>query len=320
MSAHVEQTINARLTECEADRRLLCLRDHSMNKAVRERLSGDEIIRAAPGMFVRKAIWDDLKPDARHLWLARTMTGMDSHLKFCNVTAAVVRGLSVSYDLLDRINLVSSPRGYGVSSDLIHRHRMGGDLWQTVDGLTVTSLERTTFDCLRTTTFRDGLAIADSALRAGLAKSFLLELLGSMHHYRGLRQARITASYADAAAESGGESVARAAMIELGFAIPQLQATFTDPIDGRQRRVDFLWVRPDGSHVIGELDGRAKYVDPSMTGGRSVVDVLADERLRESHLSLAADGAPIVRFSVGDTYNRAYFERLLTTFGVPRAS
>jgi hypothetical protein len=319
MSAHVEQTINARLTECEADRRLLCLRDHSMNKAVLERLSRGEITRVDSGMFIRTSVWDDLKPDVRCIWLARTLTSKMPCIRFCNVTAAVARGLSVSYSLLDKVHVAERRRGHDRDTSLLCRHRMGGDLWQVVDGLTVTSLERTTFDCLRTTTFRDGLAIVDSALRAGLDKSFLLELLGSMHHYRGLRQARITASYADAAAESGGESIARAAMIELGFAIPQLQATFTDPIDGRRRRVDFLWVRPDGSSVIGELDGRTKYVDPSMTGGRSVVDVLADERLRESHLSLAADGAPIMRFSVGDTYNLAYFERLLTTFGVPRA-
>ena len=89
-----------------------------------------------------------------------------------------------------------------------------------------------------------------------------------------------------------------------------------DPLERRRRyRADFLWTLPDGSQVIGEFDGREKYVNPEMTGGRDVVDVLADERLRESRIS--ACGAPIMRFSYRDVCDRRFFDRLLRTFRIP---
>ena len=110
--------------------------------------------------------------------------------------------------------------------------------------------------------------------------------------------------------------LAREAMIELGFAAPELQAEFVDPLSGQVSRVDFLWHLPDGTLVAGELDGRQKYVDPTMTRGRATVDLLADERLRESRLTRVAR---VVRFSFAVVCDRGRFARLLDSFGVPRA-
>ena len=67
--------------------------------------------------------------------------------------------------------------------------------------------------------------------------------------------------------------------------------------------------------MAGELDGRQKYVDPTMTRGRATVDLLADERLRESRLTRVAR---VVRFSFADVCNADYFERLLDSFRIPR--
>ena len=53
-----------------------------------------------------------------------------------------------------------------------------------------------------------------------------------------------------------------------------------------------------------------------MTSGRSVVDVMADERLRESRMSIS--GAKVMRFSFADVRNQLFFVHLLETFGVPR--
>ena len=50
---------------------------------------------------------------------------------------------------------------------------------------------------------------------------------------------------------------------------------------GRVHRVDFLWERDDGTLIAGEFDGVQKYVDPLMTAGRTIRQVVDDERDRQ---------------------------------------
>lgn len=124
--------------------------------------------------------------------------------------------------------------------------------------------------------------------------------------------------YADARSESGGESIARAAMIRQGFALPELQVALPQPLNPRRTyRVDFLWTRLDGSKVIGEFDGMQKYEDKALRGGRSSLRVLADEQHREAQLTLY--GMPIVRFSYKDVANTGRFVELLNRYGIPRS-
>ena len=126
-----------------------------------------------------------------------------------------------------------------------------------------------------------------------------------------------TMHYADARSESGGESIARAAMIQHGFALPELQVALPRPLDRRRSyRVDFLWTRLDGSRVIGEFDGMQKYEDAALRGGRTPMRVLADEQHREAQLPLY--GMPIMRFSSKDVANTGRFVKLLDQYGIPR--
>lgn len=81
---------------------------------------------------------------------------------------------------------------------------------------------------------------------------------------------------------------------------------------------DYLWILPDGRLIVGELDGREKYVNPEMTGGRTVEECVDDERRRE-HLLERCGVSSIVRFRVRDTYNPAVFKRKLLAAGVPLA-
>ena len=67
--------------------------------------------------------------------------------------------------------------------------------------------------------------------------------------------------------------------------------------------------------MLGELDGREKYENQAMTKGRDAVQVLADERLRESRVS--ASGAKIMRFSFAEAVKPARMKHLLKAFGVP---
>lgn len=131
-----------------------------------------------------------------------------------------------------------------------------------------------------------------------------------------MARARLVARLADPRPENGMESIARATMYELRFSLPELQVPLLDPMDSRRvLRVDFMWVLPDGTVIIGELDGGEKYWNPAMNGGTPLV-AMRGERRRESRLTI--DHPKIVRFSPGEVEDIAYFNRLLETFGVPR--
>ena len=106
-------------------------------------------------------------------------------------------------------------------------------------------------------------------------------------------------------------------MHELGFAMPQIQVWFEDPLEpGKWFRVDFAWLTNDGQLILAEMDGRAKSMLPEFTSGRDTARVLQDERLRESHLTALRPA--IIRFNYDDVLDREKFERRLESYGVPR--
>ncbi|KXB62485.1 hypothetical protein [Olsenella sp. DNF00959] len=272
-----------------------------------------------PGYFARKATWDGLDALDRCRWTMRGMCARHPRWVFCEASAAIAHGLSVSWREADVLHLATSLTAPVASRTGLRRHPIRPGRVMVVDDMRVTSPERCAFDCLRRMGFRDGLALADSYLRkTGMDRDAFMDQIVAHHHgERDIGRALSIARHADGRAESGGESIARATMIELGFELPELQAEVPDPFaPGRDYRVDFLWTLPDGNRVAGELDGREKYVNPQMTKGRSAIEVLAAERLRESRLS--ATGAAVMRFSYADVLDIAFFKQLLDRFGIPR--
>lgn len=303
----------------QAFRRGECL--HAGTDAERQRLRRmvrRGVVRSpSRGLFVLAEDWDPLDPRARALMVIRSMSALHPDWVFCGVSAAIVHGLVVSFHLLGRVHIAVPKSRHGRSTPKLIRHSASRCPVVRVGGIRVTSLSRTVLDCLRETSFPEGLVIADSALRlSGMPVTSFeksLERLGKGLH--GVRHALSTLSHADSRSESGGESLARATMIELGFRLPELQVSVRSALgDGHVYRPDFMWRLPDGI-VYGELDGKAKYVDPSMTHGASAVRVLADERLRESRLS--ATGR-VMRFSYADLRAPARLARILDAFGIPR--
>lgn len=115
--------------------------------------------------------------------------------------------------------------------------------------------------------------------------------------------------FASPHSESVGESRSRALMDELGFAAPGLQQTIST--DRSTYRVDFCW-NDDG--VIGEFDGRVKYVDDAVLNGRDPREVLFEEKQREDALRRA--GWIVVRWTWADLENPARFAALLQQAGV----
>ncbi|MGO5240490.1 hypothetical protein ACTQ1Z_06160 [Parolsenella sp. LCP21S3_E11] len=161
--------------------------------------------------------------------------------------------------------------------------------------------------------------MADSALHMKLMEgSESARLVVGAGRSRGIRNARRVLECMDGRAESGGESMVRARMIELGYKEPELQVEFPNPLEpGHTYRADML-IRCGERLVVVELDGKCKYEDPEMLVGRTPLRVLLDERQREALLT--SHGVEVMRLRYEDVMDEGRFKRLMDAYRIPRVA
>lgn len=286
------------------------------NRLLRAYKRGD-LVRPAPRIYALRENWDELESIERERRTIKTLAKLHPNWVFSYTSAAIMHNLEIGYGQLGTIHLACGRMSHTRSIQGVQRHTIHNDTFVQIDGVNVTSLERTAFDCMRTSRFPRALAIADSALRVSNAEAnHFVDAFSCLHggHHNKSRPIEIIA-FADSRAENGGESVARATMIKLGFKVPELQKVVSNVIDpSKPYRVDFYWELGD-SPVAGELDGHDKYIDPAMTDGRDVLEVLTAERLRESRIS--GSNIKILRFSFAEVRDYPVFTHLLNRFGIP---
>jgi very-short-patch-repair endonuclease len=121
-----------------------------------------------------------------------------------------------------------------------------------VSGAMVTTPDCTVLQCATFLGPREGLVVADSALRVQLTcRAELARRLAAMpSHTRGAEAAAFVVAESDGRAESAFESVSRYEFLAAGLPRPALQVWVNN------RRLDFLWVE---YRVIGEEDGLKKH-------------------------------------------------------------
>ena len=150
-------------------------------------------------------------------------------------------------------------------------------------GALVTSVARTVVDLARTSDFRAGVVVADSALRRRLTtKTELRSVISICARWPGIRRAREVVDFGDGKSESAFESIARVVFRDEGLPPPQLQV-WVGGGGSAIGRVDFLWRE---HRTIAEADGAVKYADPR----RAREQLHRDARLREA-------GFEVVHFS-----------------------
>lgn len=307
------------LAEAELESRCAYVTDNALCHTLRRHVKTGELVEPKPHCFARSRAWELLDTRERHLALVQTAELVHPGSVFCRESAAVAYGMSVSYENLQTLHIATTKKTHARSTRMAKRHVIEGDRHRSIGNILVTSPERTVFDCARAEEFPDALAVVDSALRGGLIqRASFQRYIDERRNFPRSWHAQRALDFADARAEDGGESFARGVLIELGFEVPELQVEWTDPMTGKKIRPDFLWTLDGGKKIAGELDGGLKYENPVYMGGRSTGQVQADERKRESRMTLKANG--VCRFSLLDVYNRPYFEALLDEFGVPRVA
>lgn len=318
MTHRNDQLIDQLLTQAEQEGRCLIPPSTAIRKALLRR-TGSTVVSPMQGLFARKMRWNELDRAQRHCEIIRALAIIHPDWTFCSFSAACLLGLEVSWRHLNVVHVCSSTKPSARPGTHIQRHQVEPAGATNQAGISITPPIQTVTDCLLQTGFADGMPIADSAIsKLGLAPEQLMEAVeqrATARNGRAIRTALTTLQYADARAESGGESVARAVMIETGFAPDWLQYELTDPFDSAKPiRTDFAWERQARELTLGELDGLVKYTDQTMLAGRTTAEALVAERQREAHLSLY--GHPLLRFTMNEVRSAGMLAKKLQTAGI----
>jgi len=158
------------------------------------------------------------------------------------------------------------------------------------------------------------VAALDAALRAQLVtRDEVFDAL-SRQGPRGRRRAAWSIEFADAAAESVGESYSRVRVHQLGFPAPELQARVTGQ-SGKDYRADMRWLRRGDRPLLGEFDGAVKYGALANDAGIAGAQALADEKAREDDLRFENDFA---RWIWDDLMRPSRLDAILTGHGLQR--
>ena len=166
-------------------------------------------------------------------------------------------------------------------------------------GLTVTDRARTVADLARTSPWEAAVVMADAALRAGVARSAVQDLLnGPCQGWPGAAAARRVIAFADHRAESALESRARCWFAALQLPALELQVEIFDQRRRFVARVDFLL----NGRTVCETDGRMKYAAKEQPGDQPLwAEQQREDRLRELGFEVVrgywSDGADLTRLA-----------------------
>lgn len=145
----------------------------------------------------------------------------------------------------------------------------------------MTTVARTIVDLARTCGFEQGVVSADHALRSSRVAREALERSADLARRRsGIRTAHQVIAFADAGAESVGESRSRVMMTREGLPRPELQFPIFGPTGAVIARTDFRW---PGFKTVGEFDGAEKY-GRKRRPGQQAGDTVFQEKLREDRI------------------------------------
>lgn len=134
---------------------------------------------------------------------------------------------------------------------------LSGDV-TLVDGVRVTSLERTALDCARWLPRLEAVAALDQFLRRGVRTEWLHERALLLAGERFARRLREVISLGDGGSDSCGESWTRALLVDAGLPDPRTQVPVPGP-NGGTLRID-LGLEEFGVGV--EYDGAEHHSDP----------------------------------------------------------
>lgn len=305
---------------------------------VRRALHTGALTRLRPGWYARAPFWSVARPEVRHLAaiLAAHRTA-NSPPVFSHLSAAAIHGWPAWSTWLHPSGTASpepdprtahatvAPRQRASSSDSLVRHRSRLDEADiaSLAPFRCTGPERTVTDLARTQPFEVALSSADAHLRTiarvgrQVDHSALRAWRDDAHDRAdrlrtraGSRAARAIATLADPLADSPLESVSRFRFQQLG-----IDVTLQVPVAARGRGSHYLDFVLDGLGFWGEADGRSKYLEPGLRGGRSAEEVVYEEKRRSDWIA-GSTGLRVIRWGVAEVSSLRRFASHLQAHGV----
>jgi hypothetical protein len=306
--------------------RLEFARDLAGTAGGRHRLARDAVAgtahRVARGAYISADVWSELGARERYLQqIAAIAYTRRAEPVLSHWSAAAVHGLPIVGGWPDKVHIaVNAARG-GRSSGQVVRHptTLRDDEVVEVDGFMVTSIIRTVLDMASMPDEMTSVALTDRVLhvdRLGrvaplVTRSELVDAYSTRLPFRASARVRAVIDFAVEQSDSVLESVSRVNMRAAGIPRPVLQQRFDD-YKGLIGWSEFYW--PEFS-LVGEADGRMKYLDPAYRSGRSLERFLYDEKVRADRLRALELG--VSRWDWGAGRNREALRRHLVAAGLP---
>ena len=318
------------------------LRARGTTDTIHREFRAGRLVRIRRGFYVRTADWLSARPSERFAWTTAAVARSVKGAVLCGETAALANGLptlrtpgcvELATTLPGRSGIRRSPlmvlgddpaaRQVREKRSYPLRYCLKPAAETVVRGeFRCTSPVQTTLDLMVGGKLAEALIVADGLARMLhrqgmlatdanlLALPQIVNGISSHQHSSARRRAERVAALASPLAESVGESYSRAAFEFLGFEQPVLQHVFRDT-DGFIGRADCWWPR---NRVVGEFDGKAKYVEAAVRGAATAEEALYREKLREDRIR--ALGLGFVRWGWADLEEPERLRRKLLAAGL----
>lgn len=243
---------------------------------VERALGAGDLVDLAHGTYAAAQRLVGVEPVPRHLLDVRArQLAVEPGWHAGRRSAALVQGLPIIGGPPGVPQLVRDPDGTRAKGHTRHdriaplpaAHR------EVVGGIATCTVARTVVDIARAEPFRNGVVVADAALREGTSREQLTDVLRTMRRWPGVVQARAVVAFADGRTESPGESCTRVACRAEGLPVPEPQVEVWR-YGCFVARLDFLYRE---QLLAIEFDGALKF-----TGEAVLPALLArDEAIRD---------------------------------------
>jgi hypothetical protein len=278
--------------------------DHRGTHA-RRAASGQEE-RLASGVYVQAAPWAELNQLEQYLLRIRaTAETRRTGMVLSHWSAAALHGLPILGPWPRAVHFTVGRVSGGRSRRDVVKHALevGSEDVVDVAGLTVTSLARTVLDMavsagqLTATMIVDRALLVDRFARVPplVVRDDLWGAFERRGNFRWALRAERAIGFGVTRSESPLESVSRANMRIVRCPMPELQVPFSDE-DGYIGDGDFYW---RGLRMVGEADGRGKYLDPDLLGDKTTAQALMEEKVREDRIRATGEGVTRWPWEVG---------------------
>ncbi len=305
------------------------LGDEFGDREVRAAILRGEVVRVIRGCYMSASDWAELQAEDRLLAQTLSVGHLQSEHQplFSHLSAAVLWGMPVyglKGEMAERVHTLTRPSAPGRSSATVLRHvgEYSEEEVSVIAGMRVTSLSRTILDLARWAPATTAIGCADAGLRLlfGARRDECLDdveawkdeqfgVLGAMRRRPGVAAARELLRIADPRADSVAESVSRLQLVRLK--VPHAIQVHVAGL----RRDYWLDFEFSGQRTFGEMDGKAKYTDPEYMSGRTIEEILLDEREREVEIK-GITRNDIVRWGWDDIPTARRFGLRLLRFGL----